>query len=102
MTSIANVILVVGYGLSIAMLLQARSIFRDRGLARFSVLELGTALVAIGWLLRSREVAGIINAVAYVVFAVIWVVTGRRHHAADAGGAGGQGVDRGGGGDPTP
>ena len=74
----STALLALGYPLAVAVLVRFRSVLRRRDHRSFAALEVGTAAIAMGWALRRRPSAAVVNAFFFVAFGVAWWATGRR------------------------
>lgn len=74
----STLLLVVGYVLAVPVVVRLVPVLRQRRVPWFVALEVGTACITMGWLLRGRALPTAVNAVALVGFALAWVATGRR------------------------
>ena len=74
----AYVLLVVGYPLALGVLVRLRPVLAERRVWWLASLEAATASIAVGWFLLGRPLPAALNGAALVVFALAWLITGRR------------------------
>jgi hypothetical protein len=77
-------LLVVGYLLAVPPLPFLRRIVRERLFLFACVESLGAALITLGWLMRGRTIAVVINGGWFLIWTAIWTVSmwrAQREHA---------------------
>lgn len=77
-----NVVLGAGYVLAVPVCVRLVPVMREQRVPWFVALQLGTALIVAGWLLKGERAPATVNAVFFVAFAAWWVAAGRRATAA--------------------
>ncbi len=73
----SNVLLLVGYPLSIAAGAKLLPVIRERRVGRFLATEAGIGCVTVGLILRRRPLAAAANGISLVGLAAAWVAVGR-------------------------
>ena len=73
-------ILVVGYVLAVPPLPFLRRILRERLLLFAGLESLGAALITLGWLMRGRTIAVVINGAWFLIWTAVWTVSMWRSH----------------------
>jgi hypothetical protein len=75
---VANVLLVGGYAVAVAVLLRTGVVLRERRWRWFVALEIATATVIVGYVLAGKAIGVALNILNLLVIAGVWVWTGRR------------------------
>ncbi len=75
--TVSNVLLAVGYPLSVAAGVKLLPVIRERRLGRFLAMEAGIACVTAGLIVRRRPLPAAANGITLVGLAAAWVAVGR-------------------------
>ncbi len=71
-------LLAVGYAGALAVLVRLKPVLVERRVRWFAALQVATAAIAVGWLLKGRTLPALVNGAALVGFGIAWLITGRR------------------------
>ena len=75
--AVSNVLLVVGYPLSLAAGAKLLPVIRERRIGRFLAMEAGIACVTAGLIVRRRPLPAAANGLSLVGLAGVWFAVGR-------------------------
>jgi hypothetical protein len=75
----SSLVLTLGYALSVPPLLRLPRLLRERRLVGLGAIEVGLALVAVGWRARGRRLAASVNAAALAAYPILLWSRWARH-----------------------
>lgn len=77
----STALLVVGYAMAVPVCVRLVPVLREQRRRWFSVLQIGTAAIVVGYVLADRPVGAVVNAAFFVFFWIGWFFWPRRRVA---------------------